>query len=840
MKQLFFIVLLLAPLAVKSEEDRRTVEDTAVSRTQRLTTGEPFELDQVHLLEGPFKHAQEADREYLMKLDLDLMLYPFRREAKIPSPVKGSDELRFDFTGHYLGHYLSACAMMIQNTGDAELKKRADAAVAALAECQAKIGTGFVMGFPERTLLRVAGMDPQPTEKLPHVGVPWYCIHKVYAGLLDMYQITGNRQALDVLEKAAHWAGSILDRIDDGRMQAMLQTEHGGMNEVLADLYAVTGKEEYLKWSLRFNHRLVMDPFVKGDDPLDYIHANTQVPKFIGAARQAALTGDSNLQTMALGFWNSVTRDRSYVTGGNSEDEFFSPKAHLSEFIHGGTMETCNTYNMLKLTRLLFCQEPKAEYADFYERALLNHILASQNPQTGSMCYFELMESGNLKAGSWSEPNRTFSCCHASGLESHAKYADSIYFHDGLDTLYVNLYIASELAWKERGVSLRQETRYPDEGMTRLIFSCEKPIKLAVKLRRPWWATAIFQVKVNGQAQELSATPGSYATVKRTWKQGDTLEVVMPMTFHMEGFKDNPRRAAVMYGPVVMAGITQRENSYSAICADDDSFLKALRPQHDKPLEFTASPEIFRLSPLGPGIQPVTIKPLFRINDEPKIVYWDAFSANEIGRTADFVKSEAERQRSLQASTVDLVLCGISSGVIRQSGKFSLQGLLGQLDAATFSTKWFEQVEDRAHGMEYGPQEGSFGVRPVVNLNHVGLPCPMQFVPNTWLAYRMKVLPDQEQRLQVRLWRPKFDSQRPNIGRILEQPGKFEVLVDDQSLGTCDLSTLPAEQFVDKSFNIPLEITKGKEKVKVTFRAAEGSKDVRARVYECRILMALK
>ena len=205
-------------------------------------------------------------------------------------------------------------------------------------------------------------------------------------------------------------------------------------------------------------------------------------------------------------------------------------------------------------------------------------------------------------------------------------------------------------------------------------------------------------------------------------------------------------------------------------------------------------------------------------------------------RTANFVKSEAERQRALKASTVDLVLCGINSGIIQQSGKYSLQGLLGELDATTFSLEWFKQVEDRAHGMEYGPKEGSFGIRPVVSLDQVDLSCPMQFVPSTWLAYRMKVLPDQEQRLQVRLWRPKFDNQRPNIGRILEQPGKFEVLVDDQSLGTCDLSTLPVEQFTDRSFNLPKDFTKGKETVKVTFRSAADCKEVRARVYECRIV----
>ena len=835
-----FTVLLLAPLAMLHAADALKTPHQPPQVLQpvadKVAKAEPFSLSEVHLLEGPFKHAQELDRLYLLQLDPNLLLYPFRREAGLPSPVTGSDSGLYDFTGHYMGHYLSACALMIQNTGDAELKKRADSAVAALAECQAKNGDGFIMGFPKWVIPHMAGVDRKPG-KVPFFGVPWYGLHKVYAGLLEMYVLTGNKQALEVVEKAAHWAGSILDQIDDNRMQEMLRVEHGGMNEILANLYAVTGNEEYLKWSLRFNHHEMMDPFAKGEDRLDFIHANTQIPKFTGAARQAALTGDQTLQTIALQFWNAVTRDRSYVTGGNSEFELFSPKAHLSEFLNGGggAMETCNSYNMLKLTRTLFCQEPKPEYADYYERTLLNHILASQNPESGAMFYFEFLQSGQPKGGNWSKPNATFACCHGSGLESQAKYADSIYFHHGQEELFLNLFIASELNWKTKGLTLRQETNYPDEQGTRLRFTCEKPVPLTLKLRRPWWATSDFQIKINGKQQKVAADPGSYALLKRTWKSGDTLEVLMPMTFRMEGFKDNPRRAAVMYGPVVMAALTQRDNGFSSICADDDAFLKSLKPHADKPLEFEGAPSIFRTSPLSPGNEPVVFGPLFRLIEEPKVVYWDLHSKAELEGLAGEVKSEAQRQSSLKSSTVDMVLCGVNSGYILGGAKQSFQGLLAQVDAESYSLEWFKQVEEKAHAMEIGPLVGSPESRPRIFLPD-GLFCPMQLIPKSWLTFRMKVLPDQEQRLQVRLWRPKYGSSRPNIGRVLEDAGKFEVLVDDQSIGTCDCTKLPTNRFSDQVFDIPSSLTKQKQEAKVSFPSAEEDKGVRAWIYECRIV----
>lgn len=582
-----------------------------------------FDLNEVQLLEGPFKRAQEVNQRMLLASDMDLLLYPFRREAKLPTKVQGSDNLNYRFTGHVLGHYLSAAAFLVRHTGDGELKKKADDAVAELAKCQAALGTGYLGGFPERSMQVLYRLDPDTTIR---AGVPWYCLHKVYAGLLDMHVLTGNQQALEVLRKAADWAIKSTDQLNEEQFQAMLQTEHGGMNELLANLYAVTREEKYLKLSRRFNHQAILAPFARGEDPLDRRHANTQFPKFIGAARQYELVGDPDLQKIATGFWNVVVYERSYVTGGNSMGEQFSPKATLSTAVGRNTSETCNEYNMLRLTRGLFCQDPKPEYADFFERTLYNQILSTRHPETGGQLYFQQLQSGLKKTG-WLMVNVANQCCFGSGMESNAKYADGIYFHDGREGLFINLFAPSTLNWKAQGVTLRQETKYPDAGATRFQFTCEKPTALIVKIRRPWWATENFVVTVNGARELVESTPGSYIALKRTWNSGDTVAIDMPMSFRMEGFKDNPKRAAVMYGPLVMAAITQPDNRTSAIVTEDapQRFLASLQPVSGKTLEFTAPSAIFRTAPV-PAAATVTFKPLLRMIDESYAVYWDQYT----------------------------------------------------------------------------------------------------------------------------------------------------------------------------------------------------------------------
>ncbi len=386
------LTVVVSPLMLASQAQADALTDSN-SRVQAVIPmkARAFQLQDVHLLEGPFKHAMELDQQYLLSLDTDRLLHTFRLNAGLPSsakPLGGWEEPKGELRGHSVGHYLTACAMMYASTGNERLKARGNAVVSGLARCQAKIGSGYLSAYPEEFFDRV--------EARKRVWAPYYTLHKIYAGLLDMYVYCDNQQALEVCKKFADWVIARNEPLSQERMQKMLDTEHGGMNEVLANLYGLTGEQKYLKIANRFNHMAVIGPPSKRQDKLTGLHANTQVPKFIGTARQYELTGKEWLKTASTFFWDTVVNERSYVIGGHSDGERFSPKEKLSEAFGPSTTETCNTYNMLKLTRHLFCWEPRAEYADYYERALYNHILASQNPETGMMCYYVPLRSGSL------------------------------------------------------------------------------------------------------------------------------------------------------------------------------------------------------------------------------------------------------------------------------------------------------------------------------------------------------------------------------------------------------------------------------------------------------------
>src|ERR1039457_3597824 len=365
---------------------------TMETRDKIALQAQPFPLSNVRLLDGPFKRAQDLDRQYLLLLDADRLLHTFRLNAGLPSSVKpygGWEAPQCEVRGHFAGHYLSACALMYASTGDERLKQKGAAVVAGLAACQARFPSGYLSAYPEEFFDRV--------EKQQQVWAPYYTLHKIFAGLLDMYVLCGDQQALEVAKKFGDWVIARNSRLTDPQMQAMLGNEHGGMNECLANLYALTGEEKYLAISKRFNHQAVIGPPMQQQDKLTGLHANTQFPKFIGASRQYELTGDESLRTAATFFWNTVVQERSYVIGGNSDGAMFTPKEKLSTPFGPSTTETCNTYNMLKLTRHLFCWDPQVEYADYYERALYNHILSSQNPEDGMICYYVPLRTGSRK-----------------------------------------------------------------------------------------------------------------------------------------------------------------------------------------------------------------------------------------------------------------------------------------------------------------------------------------------------------------------------------------------------------------------------------------------------------
>ena len=715
---------------------------------------EPFGLQDVRLLEGPFKHAMDLDRAYLLSLDPDRLLYVFRHAAGLPSDAKpygGWMSPSSNSRGEFVGHYMSACALMYAATDDKRLKEKGDQVVAGLSQCQEKFGNGFVHAHPDVFTNRCEA--PLPF---------WYQIHKVLAGLMDMYAYGNNPQALEVARKLGDWACRGAEKFTDAQIQQMLGAEPGGINEAFANLSAFTGDKKYLQLALRFNHQDVIGPASKREDNLTGKHANTQIPKFVGTARQYELTGTDSLRTASSFFWSTVATERSYVIGGNSRGEHFSPKEKLSEALADDTCETCNTYNMLKLTRHLFSWEARAEYADFYERALYNHILASQDPGSGMMIYFMPLGFGEKRYGT---PENDFWCCYGTGIENHAKYGDSIYFHRGQAELFVNLFIASELHWNAAGIALRQETNYPAQGRTRLMFTCEKPAGLRLNIRHPWWATSGFDIQVNGVKQNVESQAGSYAVLTRKWKSGDTVDVLMPFALRTEGFRDNPRRMAFLYGPLALCAAAKDSPAapYPAAVAEQGRLLSALEPVPGKPGTFTASSQVLRLGQTA-GDGRVTVEPLLTMPGNRKfIVYWNSFTPAQW--QADQEERKAAQAR-LEARTVDRVIPG-------------------------------DQRNERDHNI----QGENTGASEKEHYRHSVL--------GGWFSWEMKVLPGQSQELCVKYWGGDF-------GR------EFDILVDGQKLATQKLENNKPGQVYEETYPLPAHLTQGKTKVTLKFQAHPG------------------
>jgi len=608
---------------------------------------QPFPLSQVRLLDSPFRDAMLLDQNYLLSLDCDRLLRNFRANANLPTDAKpygGWEAPTVELRGHAVGHYLSACSLMYASTGDARFKERADKIVAGFAECQAALATnathyGYLSAFPESFIDRV--------ENGKQVWAPWYTLHKIMAGLLDANQLCGNAQALDVLTNMANWVKFRVDNLSEEKMQASLKQEYGGMNEVLANLYGVTGNPDYLKLAEAFNQKTLFDPLAAGEDRLNGLHANTQIPKMIGAARQYELTGDTCDEKIATYFWQEVALHRSYVIGGHSDREHFFPTNDFAQHLSAETAETCNTYNMLKLTRHIFGWEPSATTMDFYERALYNDILASQDPEQGMFVYLMSLKPGHFKT--YSTPENSFWCCVGTGMENHAKYGDTIYFH-GDNSLFVNLFIPSELTWPEKNLVVKQETKFPESDTTALTFQTKAPTQLALKIRWPAWAENI-SVKVNGKKQKISGAPESYVTLDREWKDGDKVEIQLPMKLHYEPLPGSTNIVAVLYGPIVLAGnlgtnnmpnvyarnqtdlVRIRDPKVPVFVGNTKTFLKNIKP--------TKQPLVFQTKNLG---QPndVTLVPFYLANHERYSVYWNVVSAEDWKNNPDKISADAD------------------------------------------------------------------------------------------------------------------------------------------------------------------------------------------------------
>ncbi len=509
---------------------------------------QPFTLNQVSLLDGPFKDAMETNRKYLHLLPSDRLLHMFRLTAGFSSsaePLGGWEDPHCELRGHFTGgHYLSASAQMCAATGDDELKSKANAMVEELSRCQKANGGGYLSAYPTELFKRLRNRQ--------NVWAPFYTYHKIMAGHFDMYRHLGNEQALETAEKMAHWAGAWAKDIPDVQMQRILYVEYGGMQEVLANLYGATGKEEYLALSHRFDHHSFFDPLADHQDRLQGLHANTHVPQVIGAARRYELEHDRRDREISDFFWHDVTSRRCYCTGGTSNYEHWrTPPGILASQLSNQTQECCVEYNTLKLTRHVYSWTGDPAMMDYYERTLFNSRLGTQHPTNGMKMYFMPMAAGWWKF--FSQPYDSFWCCVGTGVEEFSKFANSIFWHDG-NEIYVNLFIPSELDWKEKGIRLRQETQFPEEESTALTFRSARPVRMALNIRVPWWVGKDVTVKINGKSHEVKAVPSSYVRLHRKWKDGDKVEISLPMNLHADAMPDDGTIQAAMYGPLVLAG----------------------------------------------------------------------------------------------------------------------------------------------------------------------------------------------------------------------------------------------------------------------------------------------
>ena len=639
---------------------------------------ELFPLADVRLKPGPFLDAQTTDLNYIMAMEPDRLLAPFLREAGLAprQPSYGNWEST-GLDGHMGGHYLSALALMHAATGDVEVLRRLNYVVAELKRAQAANGDGYLGGIPGgRQAWRdiAAGKMEADNFSINGKWVPWYNLHKVYAGLRDAWRYTGNEDARTMLIALSDWALRLTSRLSDAQMEQMLRSEHGGMNEIFADVAEMTGDRKYLDLALRFSHQAVLKPLAQGQDKLTGLHANTQIPKVIGFKRIADMTDRQDLDQAAGFFWDTVVERRSVAIGGNSAKEHFHDEKDFSSMVHEVEgPETCNTYNMLKLTGLLFQSQQKGSYGDYYERALYNHILSSQRPG-GGFVYFTPMRPNHYRV--YSQVDKGMWCCVGSGIESHAKYGEFIYAHEG-DALFVNLFIPSTLHWREKGVRITQSTQFPDADSTRL--TVDAPGRFTMKIRYPGWVAAgKMTVKLNGKAVKLDAQPGGYVSIAREWRKGDRVDVGLPMTTRLEQMPDKSNYYAVLHGPVVLAAKTRMFGdeqlnfladesrmghiAQGPVCpleaapmlvSDSLDFLRRFKPVKGKPLTFTA-PGLVQ----GAAGSATEFIPFFRLHDSRYTMYWQhSAPANFQRMRAENAAQEAERL-ALDARTIDQVAPG--------------------------------------------------------------------------------------------------------------------------------------------------------------------------------------
>ncbi len=648
-----------------------------------FTPGRPqvvngFDLSSVRLERGPFYEAQQADLHYLLSLNVDRLLVPFLKDAGLPINVESYGNWEnTGLDGHIGGHYLSALSLMCAATGDAEIKRRLDYMVDQLAACQQKNGNGYVGGIPNGKVIWEEirqGNIQADNFSLNHRWVPLYNIHKLFAGLYDAAVIGKNPKAKEVFVKLCDWFVQTTGSLSDEQIQLMLKSEHGGMNEVFALAFELTRDSKYLEVAKRFSHRFILDPLMSKNDKLTGLHANTQIPKVIGFKKIADLDKDVAWTEAAEFFWNTVVDHRTVSIGGNSVREHFHPSNDFSSMVESNQgPETCNTYNMLKLTKALYHTNPKPQYIDYYERAVFNHILSSQHPN-GGFVYFTPMRPRHYRV--YSSINESFWCCVGSGLENHGKYGELIYGHAGSD-LYVNLYVASTLNWSDRKITIKQETDFPYKETTELKLKLERKSKFKIMLRHPSWVPANkMKVAVNGKVLKFKSASSSYVTLDRQWNDGDVISISLPMHTGIEKLPDGSAWGSFVHGPIVLAAVTDSTDlkglraddsrmghvaegkfypveDAPVIVTNENGWLASVKPVSGKSLTFSLQDVVYPAK-----FKTLTLVPFFSLHDKRYMLYWPMANANELDKLKADLEQKSKIKELLKARTVDEVRLG--------------------------------------------------------------------------------------------------------------------------------------------------------------------------------------
>ncbi len=754
-----------------------------------------FSLSEVQLLDGPFKHAMELNVDVLLQYDTDRLLAPFLKEAGLPKKAEYFPNWA-GLDGHVGGHYVSALAIHYAATGNEACKERLDYVLAELKRCQDKNGNGYVGGVPDSERLW-GEVKSGNYGFVNRYWVPWYNIHKTYAGLRDAWMYAGSEMAKDMFLKLCDWGCDVTGSLTDEEMERMCGQEFGGMNEVYADAYQITGDTKYLKVAKRFAHHWLLDSMAKGVDNLDNRHANTQVPKVVGHARTAEMlqlageeTDAAYYQKASEFFWETVVNTRSLALGGNSRREHFASADDCKSYVDDREgPESCNTNNMMKLTQNLFRMTGDVRYADYYERAMFNHILSTQHPEHGGYVYFTSARPAHYRV--YSAPNSGMWCCVGTGMENHGKYGEFIYTHTN-DELYVNLFVASQLDWKEKKFSLKQETNFPNEETVRFTVDSRKSQKLKLKIRCPWWVKpGEMKVICKGKDYAIGAQPSSYIEIERKWKKGDVIEVTMPMSITVEELPNLPNYIAIMRGPILM-GARMGNHRLDGLVANDGRWahiahgplvslfdtpfligerqeivqkLQNMQPVNGKPMHFTV-PGLF-----DGKFKDLELEPFSSIHDSRYMMYWLSMSKAEY---ADYQQKmrEAEKQKlELDARTIDAVATA-------------------------------EQQPEVDHQMKAeGSKTGHFqseGWRDATN--------------GGYFAYNMDTKGEENLTLMVRYWG------NENGNRT------FDILIDGQVLTTENIvGKWKREAFVNAEYTIPAEWVKGKQVINVRFQSKPGT-----------------